>query len=200
MGVSVAGKLYEPQPNQVVAKIAGQDLLGRDIAPPSAGESHKNRNPAENLRVRMEILDGYVHMLSEKIWSGLRDRIILENRLRTTSPEIAGYVKTSTRGKNLNPKEKLALESKAEREILNWKADYNLYMKYGGRIAKTGDRYFPAEAQLKYLKEVEAQGDFEIVQPELKTLFYEQYSPPRAVTIETGLANPFESPWWLNSK
>ncbi len=192
------GKFFEPQPDQIVAKVSGQDVLGRDIVPQSTLKPG-GRNPASKntQNLRLSIMQGYTTALTEKIWAGLRERIVLEHKIKATSQEISGFINASSRGKKLSPQARLALASKAEGEILKWKADYSLFLKYGGRLAKQGERVFPAEAQLKYLKELEAQGDFEIIHHELKDLFYAQYQEPQAQLIEAGLENPFESPWWL---
>ena len=106
---------------------------------------------------------------------------------------------------SMAPKQPVAADRDIARaSIRAWKFNKALYEKYGGPlIFQQANPIEPLGAYRAWLEEHEGKGDFQILDPKLRTAFWDYYVSTEHNFIdldkllkEKGLKSPFEKPWW----
>lgn len=112
----------------------------------------------------------------------------------------------------MTPEQRAAVEASRparDREIAPvfvraWKFNKALYAQYGGRFIFQQAGMEPLDAYRKWLEEHERNGDFAIKDAALREQFWSyflseghNFVPIESFRKETGMADPWEKPWWL---
>ena len=115
----------------------------------------------------------------------------------------------------ITPEQRATIEASRparEREIARmmiraWKLNKALYDEYGGSVIFQQAGIEPLGAYRAWLEAHEGKGDFQILEPTLRTAFWayfvstgHNFIPIDKFQQETGLKSPFEKPWWLMDK
>ena len=110
---------------------------------------------------------------------------------------------------SLSPEQEAAAERGVANQFIRaWKLNKALYDEYGGSVIFQQAGIEPLGAYRTWLEAHERKGDFQILDPTLRTAFWAYYVSTGHTFIpvdelqketgkETGLKSPFEKPWWL---
>ncbi len=112
----------------------------------------------------------------------------------------------------MTPEQRAAVEASRparEKEIAGvfiraWKFNKALYQQYGGRVIFQQAGMEPLDAYRAWLQEHERNGDFAINDPDMHQRFWSyfvseghNFVPIESFRQESGMADPWEKPWWL---
>ncbi len=176
-----------------------------------------SKDEVDQLRDRLETLEKIVNMASQRknrsneikkeLQTMLDEQNILQEKLQ--SPVLTRKEKdklthelveldASISSLQIIAKDDLA-ESVAEMFVGPWKINKSLYEKYGGMVIHQQLGTEAVGAMQRWLEENEKAGRFAIVDPELRSAFYEYYTRKNHPSIAKD-KNPFATPPWLRKE
>lgn len=134
--------------------------------------------------------------LPESERASLTSELETLNGLLATLDDMAG-------GAPEDPAETAAARDQvADAFIRQWKINQALYREYGGRIIFQQGGPEPLDAYRRFLEELQARGDFELLDADLETRFWRYYLDDGIhsfyPTDSAEEAEVFQAPWWLS--